>query len=77
MRARLLLLPVLYVATFCLIAAAWAAFGKLGDKTVALKLTSRSFENGGAIPKQFTCDGADASPMLEWTAGPANTKSYA
>lgn len=42
-----------------------------------LKLTSRSFGNGGNIPKQFTRDGADVSPALEWTGGPAGAKSYA
>ncbi len=44
---------------------------------MALKLKSTSFENGGTIPKQFTCDGADLSPALEWSEAPANTKSFA
>jgi Raf kinase inhibitor-like YbhB/YbcL family protein len=42
-----------------------------------LKLKSASFENGGTIPKRFTCDGADLSPALEWSGAPANTKSFA
>jgi len=42
-----------------------------------LKMSSRAFENGGTIPKEFTCDGADSSPALEWSGGPREVKSYA
>jgi Raf kinase inhibitor-like YbhB/YbcL family protein len=38
---------------------------------------SKSFSDGRAIPRQYTCDGADISPQLEWPAAPANTKSIA
>ncbi|MGA8089645.1 MAG: YbhB/YbcL family Raf kinase inhibitor-like protein [Terracidiphilus sp.] len=31
---------------------------------------------GGTVPKEFTCDGADQSPPLKWTAPPADTKSF-
>jgi len=41
-----------------------------------MELTSSSFQDG-RIPKQFTCDGADSSPHLAWTAPPATTKSLA
>jgi hypothetical protein len=41
-----------------------------------LQLTSSSFQDG-KIPKQFTCDGADISPSLAWTAPPQATKSLA
>ena len=34
-------------------------------------LTSSSFDDGGAIPKALTCDGADRSPPLAWTGVPA------
>jgi Raf kinase inhibitor-like YbhB/YbcL family protein len=41
-----------------------------------MELTSASFQNG-RIPQTFTCDGADQSPQLAWTAPPAATKSLA
>ncbi|HEU4842211.1 MAG TPA: YbhB/YbcL family Raf kinase inhibitor-like protein [Ilumatobacteraceae bacterium] len=33
--------------------------------------------NGGAIDARFTCDGADLSPLLTWTAPPAGTVELA
>jgi Raf kinase inhibitor-like YbhB/YbcL family protein len=44
---------------------------------VALQLTSPDFSSGGNIPKQFTCDGADVSPALQWSGAPANAQSLA
>lgn len=41
-----------------------------------LALTTTSFEAGGNIPRQFTCDGADISPALSWSDPPAATKSF-
>jgi len=40
-------------------------------------ISSRSFPNGGEIPRKFTCDGADVSPELSWTDAPAGTQSFA
>lgn len=44
---------------------------------MALQLSSPDFPAGGNIPKQFTCDGADISPTLEWNDPPQGTKSFA
>lgn len=44
---------------------------------MSLELKSPDFTAGGNIPKQFTCDGADISPALEWSAAPAGTQSFA
>ena len=41
---------------------------------MAFALTSSAFAPGGAIPAQFTCEGSDVSPPLEWTGPPAGTK---
>lgn len=42
-----------------------------------LRLTSTAFSNGGEIPVQHTCEGADTSPPLAWSGVPAGTKSLA
>ena len=42
-----------------------------------LSLTSDAFQDGQAIPKQYTCDGADQTPALKWGEPPAGTKSFA
>ena len=42
---------------------------------MALTLTSPAFEGDAAIPKLYTCEGADISPPLEWSGLPAATKS--
>src|SRR4029079_3119987 len=48
------------------------------NETLAkLELTSSAFRNGQPIPTQFTCDGADQSPPLQWGEPPPGTKSFA
>lgn len=42
-----------------------------------MKLTSSAFENNGAIPAEYTCDGQDVSPALSISQVPENTKSLA
>ena len=40
-------------------------------------LASPAFSDGGPIPRQYTCDGADQSPPLSWSDLPNGTKSVA
>jgi Raf kinase inhibitor-like YbhB/YbcL family protein len=40
-------------------------------------LESAAFAPGKAVPRKFTCDGADVSPALSWTNVPAHTASFA
>ena len=40
-------------------------------------ISSSSFSNGSEIPKKFTCDGADLSPQLSWTAAPGAAQTFA
>jgi Raf kinase inhibitor-like YbhB/YbcL family protein len=40
-----------------------------------LLLASPVFSPGGAIPSEYTCDGADISPPLNWSAVPEGTQS--
>lgn len=44
-------------------------------ETVKLQLTSTAFENGEAIPVEYTCDGDDVSPPLEWSGVPDGAES--
>ena len=45
--------------------------------TTAFALTSTTIAEGASFPPENTCSGANTSPPLAWTAGPAGTKSYA
>jgi Raf kinase inhibitor-like YbhB/YbcL family protein len=42
-----------------------------------MKLTSTAFKEGEAIPRGYTCDGANVSPPLEWTGVPKTAKTIA
>ena len=42
-----------------------------------IKMESTAFNEGGMIPKRYTCDGTDISPPLSWTSVPNGTKSLA
>jgi hypothetical protein len=44
---------------------------------MAIQLTSSAFTEGGMIPANYTCDGADVSPPLSWTGVPTGAKSLA
>jgi Raf kinase inhibitor-like YbhB/YbcL family protein len=48
-----------------------------GDSAMAIRITSPAFDEGGMIPKKYTCDGDDVSPALNWEGVPDGTKSLA
>ncbi len=48
-----------------------------GISVGTLTVTSSIFESGGAVPVDFTCDGADRSPPLTLSAPPPNARSLA
>jgi Raf kinase inhibitor-like YbhB/YbcL family protein len=61
-----------------LLLAAAASCGTANDQAVAqFNLTSPAFQNGQAIPSQYTCDSAGQSPPLAWSQPPAGTRSLA
>lgn len=47
------------------------------EVSVTLTLKSSAFQSNGDIPKEYTCDGANSSPPLEWTGAPAGSKTFA
>jgi Raf kinase inhibitor-like YbhB/YbcL family protein len=42
-----------------------------------MKIESSAFEDQANIPRDYTCQGADSSPELKWSAPPEGTKSLA
>jgi Raf kinase inhibitor-like YbhB/YbcL family protein len=48
-----------------------------GRAMETLAVTSRSFPSNGEIPVDSTCDGANRSPELTWSAPPEGTRSFA
>jgi hypothetical protein len=43
----------------------------------SLRVTSAAFEDGGAVPAEYSCKGEDVSPPLKWSNVPAGAKSLA
>ncbi len=48
--------------------------GELPTIPGAMAIASTAFERNGTIPAQYTCDGANVSPPLQWQHLPAHTK---
>ncbi len=44
---------------------------------MSIRMTSSAFQHNGEIPKQYTCDGNDVSPPLQWSGLPDGTKGLA
>jgi len=42
-----------------------------------MDLSSTAFKNGSPIPMQYTCDGPNISPPLQWSGVPEKTQSLA
>ncbi len=47
----------------------------LSGQKPKMQLISTAFENGGLMPRQYTCDGGDVNPRLEINNVPADAKS--
>jgi len=44
---------------------------------MSLTITSTKFPANGKIPSQYTCEGVDISPQLQWSGVPTGTRSLA
>jgi Raf kinase inhibitor-like YbhB/YbcL family protein len=52
--------------------------GPMENETLTtFTLTSEGFADGQPIPTEFSCDGADRAPPLEWGDPPEGTRSFA
>lgn len=58
-------------------AVAEALLGDSDSDLPKLVVTSPAFEADGMLPLEFSCDGASASPPVEWSGAPEGTKAYA
>jgi Raf kinase inhibitor-like YbhB/YbcL family protein len=80
---RALPFPALALASVCACSHAACKSGGMqptappGATIASIAVTSKSFASGGSIPVDNTCDGADRSPQVTWSAPPAGTKSLA
>jgi Raf kinase inhibitor-like YbhB/YbcL family protein len=70
-RIQLVAIIILLFSTF--VGSIWSQ----GGRAMSFAVKTNAFSEGGAIPKKYTCDGADLSPALTWTGAPAGTKSLA
>jgi Raf kinase inhibitor-like YbhB/YbcL family protein len=70
-RLQISLVFFLQVFLFCY------AMGQTVTKIETLKISSPAFENGGKIPKEYTCDGKNINPPLKIENAPSNAKSLA
>jgi len=71
-------LPTFFATAGLLSISTSAALGKPGAKKGAgFTLTTSAFHNQGEIPVQYTGDGKNMSPPLQWTGEPRNTRAFA
>jgi hypothetical protein len=45
------------------------------EENMTLTIKSSAFDNGGAIPSKYTCEGKDVSPPLTWMGVPETARS--
>jgi len=77
MRERTVILLLLAAVLFGCEARKPTEATKEKGKKMEIKVTSSAFEEGEMIPAEYTADGRNISPPLEWSPGPEGTKSIA
>jgi hypothetical protein len=48
-----------------------------GGEKMTITVNSTAFPDGGMIPRQYTCDGANTSPPIEWDGLPTDAETIA
>lgn len=77
-RVVFVLIPLMsLVALAAALHAVHAAAAVRPGGAMPFTVSTSAFKPGESIPARHTCDGADVSPALSWTAPPAGTKSLA
>jgi len=51
--------------------------GEARRAPMTVLVSSPAFSNGSYIPVEYTCDGADISPPLEWQGAPPGVRAFA
>jgi Raf kinase inhibitor-like YbhB/YbcL family protein len=54
-----------------------APAGQSPDKKAEIKVMSAAFKDGQPIPRQYTCNGVNVSPPLEWSGVPKSARTIA
>src|SRR5205823_574033 len=65
------------IATAGATSASGASPGAGASASASMQLTSDAFADGGTIPAQFTCAGANLQPPLKWSEAPSGTAAFA
>lgn len=73
------LLGVLFIIVIggAILAFQWASPPSNQNTSMALKLTSSAFEEGGVIPQKYTCNGENINPPLSIEGAPDGTRTLA
>jgi Raf kinase inhibitor-like YbhB/YbcL family protein len=62
--------------SLALLLSACARAAEPGSSATSFQLNTPAFAEGATIPVDYTCDGQDRSPELNWQTPPANTQSF-
>ena len=73
----LTLLLVAGLAVFFLVYMTGGPEAGKAPKVYSMIIVSPVFEEGGAIPVRYSCDGLNISPPLKWSGYPSSAKSFA
>lgn len=65
------------IRSLAVAAAVALAVPAVARELAPIKVTSSAFTDGGAIPREYTCEGTGNAPPLSWSALPPGTRSVA